>query len=243
MLLEERRYEPDPDFARQANAQPGIYERDWEEFWETEGRERVTWFEPFSKLYEWEPPYAKWYLGGKLNVCFNCVDRHVDAGKGDKVAYYWEGEPEDERRTITFADLAARRRPLRERAQGAGREERDAGRDLHEHGPGAPDRHAGVRAPRRAAHGRVRRLLLRSAVGPAQRHGVRAPDHAGRGMARRQEGAAQTQRGRSRRSVTQGAEGRRASPHRRRGRVRRSARRLVARAHRGQERRPGLRSL
>ena len=105
MLLEERRYEPDPEFARQANAQPGIYERDWEEFWETEGRERITWFEPFSKLYEWEPPYAKWYLGGKLNVCFNCVDRHVDAGKGDKVAYYWEGEPEDERRAITFADL------------------------------------------------------------------------------------------------------------------------------------------
>jgi acetyl-CoA synthetase len=105
MLLEERRYEPDPDFAREANAQPGIYERDWEEFWETEGRARVTWFEPFSKLYEWEPPYAKWYLGGKLNVCFNCVDRHVDAGRGDKVAYYWEGEPEGERRTITFADL------------------------------------------------------------------------------------------------------------------------------------------
>jgi len=105
MLLEERRYEPDPEFARQANAQPDIYERDWKEFWETEGRNRVTWFEPFSKLYEWDPPYAKWYLGGKLNVCFNCVDRHVDAGNGGKVAYYWEGEPEDERRTITFADL------------------------------------------------------------------------------------------------------------------------------------------
>jgi acetyl-CoA synthetase len=105
MLLEERRYAPDPEFARQANAQPEIYERDWEEFWETEGRNRVTWFEPFSKLYEWEPPYAKWYLGGKLNVCFNCVDRHVEAGNGDRVAYYWEGEPEDERRAITFADL------------------------------------------------------------------------------------------------------------------------------------------
>jgi acetyl-CoA synthetase len=105
MLLEERRYAPDPEFARQANAQPEIYERDWQEFWETEGRDRVTWFEPFSKLYEWEPPYAKWYLGGKLNVCFNCVDRHVEAGSGDKVAYFWEGEPEDERRTITFADL------------------------------------------------------------------------------------------------------------------------------------------
>ncbi len=105
MLLEERRYPPDPEFARQANAQPEIYERDWEEFWETEGRNRVSWFEPFSKLYEWEPPYAKWYLGGKLNVCFNCVDRHVEAGNADKVAYYWEGEPEDERRSITFADL------------------------------------------------------------------------------------------------------------------------------------------
>ena len=105
MLLEERRYAPDPEFARQANAQPDIYERDWEEFWETEGRTRVTWFAPFSKLYEWEPPYAKWYLGGKLNVCFNSVDRHVEAGNGGKVAYYWEGEPEDERRTLTFAEL------------------------------------------------------------------------------------------------------------------------------------------
>ena len=82
-----------------------IYERDFEEFWETEGRERVTWFEPFTELLEWEPPYAKWYLGGKLNICFNCVDRHVEAGQGEKVAYHWEGEPEDERRTITFADL------------------------------------------------------------------------------------------------------------------------------------------
>jgi acetyl-CoA synthetase len=105
MLLEERRYPPDPEFSRQANAQPEVYERDFEELWETEGRNRVTWFEPFESLLEWEPPYAKWYVGGKLNVCFNCVDRHVEAGKGGKVAYYWEGEPEDERRELTFADL------------------------------------------------------------------------------------------------------------------------------------------
>ena len=105
MFLEERRYPPPDDFAAQANAQPEIYDRSFEEFWETEGRERVSWFEPFSELYEWEPPYAKWYLGGKLNVCFNCVDRHVEAGNGEKVAYFWEGEPDDERRAITFADL------------------------------------------------------------------------------------------------------------------------------------------
>jgi acetyl-CoA synthetase len=105
LFLEERRYPPPEDFAAQANAKPEIYERSFEEFWEAEGRERVTWFEPFNELLEWEPPYAKWYLGGKLNVTYNCVDRHVEAGNGDKVAYYWEGEPEDERRTLTFADL------------------------------------------------------------------------------------------------------------------------------------------
>ncbi len=105
MFLEERRYPPPPEFAAQANAKPDIYDRDFEEFWETEGRERLTWFEPFSKLYEWEPPYAKWYLGGKLNVCFNCVDRHVEAGHGDRIAYYWEGEPEGDRREVTFAEL------------------------------------------------------------------------------------------------------------------------------------------
>jgi acetyl-CoA synthetase len=105
ILLEERRYEPPPEFAAQANAQPDIYERDFEEFWEAEAHERVTWFEPFQKLYEWEPPYAKWFIGGKLNICFNCVDRHVEAGNGGKVAFYWEAEPEEERREITFSDL------------------------------------------------------------------------------------------------------------------------------------------
>jgi acetyl-CoA synthetase len=105
MLLEERRYPPSAEFSAQANAQPEIYDRDFDEFWDTEARERVSWYEPFTKLYEWEPPYAKWFLGGTLNVAYNCVDRHVEAGNGDKVAYYWEGEPVDERREVTFADL------------------------------------------------------------------------------------------------------------------------------------------
>jgi acetyl-CoA synthetase len=107
ILLEERRYPPPPEFAAQANAQPEIYERDFEEFWETEARERVSWFEDFTTLCDWELPYAKWFGGGKLNVAYNCVDRHIEAGNGDKVAYHWEGEPEDERRSLTFADLQA----------------------------------------------------------------------------------------------------------------------------------------
>jgi acetyl-CoA synthetase len=105
LLLEERRLPPPAEFAAQANARPSIYEEDWEAFWEREGRDRVTWFEPFEKLLEWNLPYAKWYLGGKLNITYNCVDRHVENGLGDKVAYYWEGEPVDDRRVITFAEL------------------------------------------------------------------------------------------------------------------------------------------
>ena len=105
LLLEERRYPPSPEFAAQANAQPSIYDEDFEAFWEREGRERITWFEPFTQLLDWQRPYAKWYLGGKLNITYNCVDRHVENGLGEKVAYFWEGEPEGDRRELTFADL------------------------------------------------------------------------------------------------------------------------------------------
>jgi acetyl-CoA synthetase len=105
MFEEVRRYPPDPEFARSANAPSDIYKRDHDEFWRTEANARVTWFEPFGDLLEWKPPYAKWFLGGKLNVCYNCVDRHVEQGRGDKVAYFWEGEPEGDRRRISFAEL------------------------------------------------------------------------------------------------------------------------------------------
>ena len=91
LLDEERRFPPDPAFAAQANAQPGIYDVDPDIFWEQEARARVSWFEPFETLSEWELPFAKWFLGGKLNVAFNCVDRHVEAGLGDRVAYFWRG--------------------------------------------------------------------------------------------------------------------------------------------------------
>jgi acetyl-CoA synthetase len=104
LLAEERRFPPPPEFGAQANAQADIYALSFEDLWEREGRERVTWFEPFATLLEWNLPYAKWYVGGRLNVAYNCLDRHVEAGRGGKVAYYWEGEPGD-RRELTFADL------------------------------------------------------------------------------------------------------------------------------------------
>jgi acetyl-CoA synthetase len=105
ILTEERRYPPPREWQARAKAKAELYEQGVEEFWESEGRERVTWFEPFTELLEWEPPYASWYLGGKLNVSYNCVDRHVEHGLGDRVAYFWEGEPDGERASLTYAEL------------------------------------------------------------------------------------------------------------------------------------------
>jgi acetyl-CoA synthetase len=107
LLAEKRKFPPDPAFTAQANATADLYdeaERDFEAFWARLARERLSWDTPFEKTLEWDPPFAKWFVGGKLNLAYNCVDRHVENGLGDKVAYHWIGEPGD-RRTITYADL------------------------------------------------------------------------------------------------------------------------------------------
>ena len=107
LMAERRTFPPDPSFTAQANAQRSVYdeaERDFEGFWARLARERVDWVKPFDKTLEWELPFAKWFTGGQLNVSYNCVDRHIERGLGDKVAYHWIGEPGDSR-TITFADL------------------------------------------------------------------------------------------------------------------------------------------
>lgn len=107
LLAEHREFPPSAEFAAQANVNDAaIYEEaanDLEGFWAAEGK-KLDWFEPWNNVLDWQLPYAKWYEGGKLNVSYNCLDRHVAAGKGDRVAYYWEGEPGDSR-TITYKEL------------------------------------------------------------------------------------------------------------------------------------------
>ncbi|TME65333.1 MAG: acetyl-coenzyme A synthetase, partial [Chloroflexi bacterium] len=104
---EDRTFPPPKAFAAQANVKdPSIYERaekDFEGFWAEQAR-TLTWRKPFGKVLDWDVPYAKWFAGGELNISENCLDRHVKAGNGTKVAYYWEGEPGDAR-VLTYQDL------------------------------------------------------------------------------------------------------------------------------------------
>jgi acetyl-CoA synthetase len=104
---EERRFPPPEEFVAQANVTADAYEeadRDRVAFWEKQA-ERLTWTKRWSEVLDWsDAPFAKWFIGGELNVAYNCVDRHVESGHGDQVAYYWEGEPGDTR-TITYAQL------------------------------------------------------------------------------------------------------------------------------------------
>ena len=108
-LLQERRSYPPPDEfrARARIKDDSIYQEaaaDPQAFWGRMAEQYVTWFTPFESILDWQLPFAKWFLGGKLNISYNCLDRHVEAGKGDKVAYHWEGEPGDTL-TITYGQL------------------------------------------------------------------------------------------------------------------------------------------
>ena len=103
---ENRHFPPSAEFAAQANAKADIYttaDADRLAFWESQARE-LTWDQPWSTVLDWQVPYAKWFVGGKLNASVNALDRHVAAGRGSRVAFHFEGEPGDTR-TITYADL------------------------------------------------------------------------------------------------------------------------------------------
>jgi acetyl-CoA synthetase len=106
LLTETRTFLPSHEFAANANAQPFIYaqaNRDRIAFWEAQAEE-LTWGKRWNQALDWQPPYAKWFIGGTINASVNCLDRHIEEGRGDRVAFHFEGEPGDTR-TITYADL------------------------------------------------------------------------------------------------------------------------------------------
>ena len=107
LLVEERRFPPPAAFSATARvSDPSVYEEaesDVEAYWERWARE-LDWFEPWDKVLEWHPPHAQWFVGGKLNACHNCLDRHLDGPRRNKAALIWEGEPGDVR-VMTYFDL------------------------------------------------------------------------------------------------------------------------------------------
>ncbi|MDX6373871.1 MAG: acetyl-CoA synthetase, partial [Nocardioidaceae bacterium] len=105
---EERRFEPPAELAENANLKEEAYERarnDLEGFW-AEQADRLSWATKWDRVLDWDdPPFAKWFVGGTINAAYNCVDRHVENGLGDRVAIHWVGEPENDARDITYAEL------------------------------------------------------------------------------------------------------------------------------------------
>jgi len=107
LLHESRRFDPPAELAKAANAQPALYDAGAVNriaFWEEQAR-WLWWDQPWTTPLVWEPPYAQWFVGGRLNACVNAVDRHVDAGFGDKVAFHWVADAEATTRTITYGEL------------------------------------------------------------------------------------------------------------------------------------------
>ena len=106
-LDETRSFAPSPEFAKQANAQPSIYaeaDADPVAWWRLQA-DRLTWTKSPTNTLEWDLPFARWFSDGTLNASYNCLDRHVEAGRGDKVAYHWIADAEGESRTITYSQL------------------------------------------------------------------------------------------------------------------------------------------
>jgi len=108
LAAEGRTFAPSAGFKGSARiTDAGIYDEasaDVEGFWARQASDLIDWFEPWSTVCEWDLPFAKWFVGAKLNASYNCLDRHIANGHGEKVAYHWEGEPGDTR-TITYAEL------------------------------------------------------------------------------------------------------------------------------------------
>ena len=170
-LRENRVFPPPEEFSKQAHIKSleeyeAMYREsveDPEEFWAGIANE-LHWFKKWDKVLEWNLPWAKWFVGGKINLSYNCLDRHVaDLRARTRPPSSGKSEP-GEVRTLTYSATASRSAEVRQRPEVAGRQERRPRRDLHGHDARAADRHAGLR-PHRRRHIRGLRRILRQCPG------------------------------------------------------------------------------
>jgi hypothetical protein len=181
LLKEERVFNPPAPFSSRAHIKSlgeyrRIYQRsveDPEGFW-AEIAGELDWFKPWERVLEWEEPFAKWFVGGRLNISSNCLDRHLSTWRKNKAAIIWEGEP-GEVRTLTYGQ-----RPRRH---------------LHADDPGAARGDARLRSRRRHAFGDLRRVFGRGAQGPHPGRAGEGRHHGRRRLQARRGGQAQAGRG------------------------------------------------
>ena len=166
-LLDQETFSPPEGFKEQAVvSDDAIYEQaeDYEAFW-AERAEALHWDTKWDQVLDWSnPPFAKWFVGGKLNVSYNCVDRHVEAGNGDRVAYHWRGE-EGEELDVTYADLHRDVQKFANALKDARRLQGRRRRDLPADDPRGRGGDARLRAHRRDPQRRLRRLQRRVGQG------------------------------------------------------------------------------
>ena len=161
-------FPPPAEFAAKASIKSlAEYEKLWKEaaddiegFWGRLAGE-LHWFQPYSKVLEWNEPFAKWFVGGKTNASYNCLDAHLQSATRNKAAIIWEGEPGDER-TLTYQELHHEVCKFANVLKKLGMKQGDRGFDLHADDARAGDRDAGVCADWRGAFGDFRRLFQRS---------------------------------------------------------------------------------
>ena len=196
-LVEDRKFPPPAGFKEHSLA-AGTFlydeaDTDYQGFWARQAADLLTWANDWDTICDWQLPFAKWFVGGSLNVAYNCLDRHVEAGRGDKVAFHWEGEPGDTR-TITYAELCAEVQRFANGSKGLGVQKGDRVNIYMPMIPELPIALLACARHRRAALGRVRWVLSRLAVRPHQRRAGEGADHVGRGWRRGQVVPAQGER-------------------------------------------------
>ena len=231
LLQEDRTYPPPAEFAANANiADPSVYEearRDPEAFWARFAGE-LDWFQPWDTVLDWsDAPFAKWFVGGKLNAAYNCIDRHLDGPRKNKAAIIWEGEPGDWQ-VYTYRDLY---REVCKFANGLKSLGVNKGDRVTLYMPMVPELAIAMLACARIGappQHRVRRVQRRVAARPHRGLPVQGDDHGRRRLASRRHHPAEAQRRRFHRGRHAGGEGGRGAAHRPRRAIRRRARRLVA---------------
>ena len=150
-MSELKSYPPASEFVSRAHVKSradyqAVYEaakENPEAFWGKLAREKLDWFEPFTKTLEWNAPFAKWFSGGKINACYNCVDRHLKTDRRDKPAIIFEGEPGDER-VISYQETAPAGLSCRHRNQETGIQRRRPSHHLYADDSGAADSGSGM---------------------------------------------------------------------------------------------------